>query len=372
MPKIALVANIAWNLYNFRRTLIEALQNAGFEVVLVAAPDDYVARLESLGCQFVPLTQLSRKGTNPIKDIRLYREFCAIYRQIQPDMILHYTIKPNIYGTLAARKVGIKSVATVTGLGYTFLSTGLVSRLARLLYRYALKKATRVIFQNNDDLQLFVKEKLIGAEKTMLVRGSGIDTAAFSPREKSISADKNTFIFLFVGRLLYDKGIREFLQAARAVATVQPQCKFWIVGALDTDNPSAVNADELATYADVVQYFGTSDAVADFVADADAVVLPSYREGLPRVMLEALSMARPVITTDAAGCRETVEDGKNGLMIPPQNADALREAMLKMAAMSADNLAAMGNYGRKMALAYFDKEVIIGQYLQLIGEHKKA
>jgi glycosyltransferase involved in cell wall biosynthesis len=372
MPKIALVANIAWNLYNFRRALIEALQNAGFEVVLIAAADDYVERLTALNCRFLPLTQLSRKGTNPLKDFRLYREFCAIYRREQPDMILHYTIKPNIYGTLAAHKVGLQSLATVTGLGYTFLSTGLVSWLARRLYRYALKKATRVIFQNNDDLQLFVKEKLIGAEKTMLVRGSGIDTTAFAPRPKSISADKNTFIFLFVGRLLYDKGVREFLEAARAVAKVQPQCKFWLVGALDTENPSAINAAELASYADVVQYFGTSDAVADFIADADVVVLPSYREGLPRVMLEALSMARAVITTDAAGCRETVEDGKNGFMIPPQNTAALREAMLKMAALPPEKLAEMGNYGRQMAVDFFDKNVIIAQYLALIAANKKA
>jgi len=372
-PIIALVANIAWNLYNFRRGLISALQAEGYDILLIASADDYVERLEAMGCTFVPLRHLSRKGTNPWSDFRLYLELRSIYRQYAPQAVLHYTIKPNIYGTLAARSAGVASIATITGLGYSFLSTGWVSRLVRRLYRFALAKAARTIFQNQDDKQLFVAEKLVAEAQTMLIRGSGINTEQFAPCPKA-DEHKNTFIFLFVGRLLYDKGIREFLQAAEQLKKSNPDgCQCWIVGALDTQNPSALAPEELQKYTqnNTVTYFGSTDNVKDFIANADAVVLPSYREGLPRVMLEALAMARPIITTDAPGCRDTIEDGKNGFRIPPQNAQALAQAMRQMLQADEETRQNMGKHGREMAETLFDQNVVINQYLQLITQIKK-
>jgi glycosyltransferase involved in cell wall biosynthesis len=243
----------------------------------------------------------------------------------------------------------------------------------RRLYRFALAKAARTIFQNQDDRQLFVAEKLVAEAQTMLIRGSGINTELFAPCPKA-TEHKNTFIFLFVGRLLYDKGIREFLQAAEQLKKSNPDdCQCWIVGALDTQNPSALAPEELQKYTqnNTVTYFGSTDNVKDFIANADAVVLPSYREGLPRVMLEALAMARPIITTDAPGCRDTIEDGKNGFRIPPQNAQALAQAMRQLLQADEETRQNMGRHGREMAETLFDQNVIINQYLQLIAEVKK-
>ncbi len=368
MPQIALVANIAWNLYNFRRPLILALQQAGFEVLLVATPDDYVGRLEALGCRFVPLKRLSRKGTNPVGDWLLYRELRHIYRQFRPDLVLHYTIKPNIYGSLAARSAGLKSVATVTGLGYTFLSDGFAAKVARWLYKWALPKSARVIFQNEDDRQLFLRRQLVGEEHTQVIYGSGIDTQAFAPQPAR--ADKDKFIFLFVGRLLFDKGVRELMEAMRLLrkAGIDAECQ--LVGAIDAGNPSALTQEQVQEFVaeGLAVYQGTTDTVADFIAAADVVVLPSYREGLPRVMLEALAMARPVITTNTAGCRETVVQGKNGLLVPSHNAEALAEAMRELYECSEEERARMGAAGRELALQRFAQNGIIAQYLQLIAE----
>jgi glycosyltransferase involved in cell wall biosynthesis len=372
-PIIALVANIAWNLYNFRRGLISALQAEGYDILLIATADDYVERLQDMGCTFVPLRHLSRKGTNPWSDFRLYRELRSIYRQYRPQTVLHYTIKPNIYGTLAAKSASVPSIATITGLGYSFLSTGWVSKLVRRLYRFALAKSDYTIFQNQDDRQLFVAEKLVAESKTLLIRGSGINTQLFAPCPKA-DEHKNTFIFLFVGRLLYDKGIREFLQAAEQTQKANPNsCQFWIVGALDTQNPSALAPEELQKYVqnNTVTYFGSTDNVKDFIANADTVVLPSYREGLPRVMLEALAMARPIITTDAPGCRDTVQDTQNGFIIPPQDAHALAQAMQRILHTDEPTRQNMGKHGREMAETLFDQNVVINQYLQLLSQIKK-
>lgn len=369
--KIALVANIAWNLYNFRRGLIKALQSQGYEIILIAAADEYVPQLQAMNCTFIPLQNMSRKGTNPIQDYQLYKELYQIYKDYAPIAVLQYTIKPNIYGTLAAYKAKIPAIATITGLGYTFLNEGLVPKLVRYLYKFALARAEKVIFQNGDDRALFLQGNLVAESKTLLVRGSGIDVHNFQPQQKD-TAYKNTFIFLFVGRLLYDKGIREYLQAAEQVkATLQHAVQFKILGALDTENPSALAKEELQKYIDngIVDYLGTSDKVKEIMGNCDCVVLPSYREGLPRVMLEALSMAKPIITTDAPGCRDTVEDAKNGFCVPVQNTMLLANACTKMYELSDEQRIQMGQAGRYMAEQLFSQEVIVQQYITLLEKY---
>lgn len=369
-PKIALVANVAWNLYNFRRGLIAGLQQAGYQVVLIAPADDYVEPLRAMGCEFVPLTQLSRKGTNPLQDVRLFGELRRIYRTHRIDAVLQYTIKPNIYGAFAAHSVGIPSICTVTGLGYSFLSDGWVTRLVHRLYRWAFGRATRVVFQNEDDRQLFIDKQLVASAKTALIRGSGIDTKRFAPQPKD-NPTSDTFVFLFVGRLLYDKGVRELLQAA---ALVRQRCaapvEFWLVGALDTQNPSAISQTELDSYTQngTVKYWGTTDNVGYFIKNVDAVVLPSYREGLPRVLLEALAMGKPIVATDAAGCRETVVEGENGYLVPVKDAESLANACLQMVALPAATREAMGAFGRNLAVQEFDEQVVIQRYIQLLKD----
>lgn len=366
LPRIALVANTAWNLKNFRLGLIRALIARGHKVIAVAPIDDAVQAVVEAGADFVPLHRLSRQGTNPVQDMRLVHELYRIYKRNKIDIALQYTIKPNIYGSFAARFAGIKALCTVTGLGYSFLSTGWVNRIVKQLYKRAFNRAEMVIFQNGDDSHLFEELKLVDKNKIQLVPGSGIRTDYFMPMPK-LRTDGH-FRFLFVGRLLYDKGIQEFLEAAQFIKKQYPAVECHIVGAIDDENPSAARKELVHDLhkQGIIHYWGKSDDVRSIMRDCDVVVLPSYREGLPRVMLEALSMAKPVITTDAPGCRDTVIDGENGFMIPVKDAQALGNAMQKILSLPAEQLSLMGSKGRAMAVQNFDEQVIIHKYISLI------
>lgn len=362
-PTIGIVLNTAWNIYNFRLGLIRALLAAGYHVVAIAPIDDYVGAIEETGASFVPLKHLSRKGLNPLQDLQLTNELVRIFKAQQLDAVLLYTIKPNIYGSWAARRAGIPSIATVTGLGYSFMQGGLVHQVVKWLYRSAFKGSHRVAFQNQDDKALFEKLGLVTADKTLLIKGSGINTAYFKPAPSAAPTDD--FIFLFVGRLLYDKGIRELLHAAEQLQAARQNTQFWIVGAIDEGNPSAIDAELVQRYHQqgAIHYWGTSDAVREHIRDADAVVLPSYREGLPRVMLESLAMAKPVIATDVAGCRETVKEGENGYLVPAKATEPLFQALLKMRDLPEAERERMGKAGRALALREFDERIIIQHYL---------
>lgn len=366
--KIGIVLNTAWNIVNFRLGLIKQLIAEGHEVVAIAPTDEYVSQIEALGARFLALNQLERKGSNPLREIKLCRELYKVFKQEQLDLVLLYTIKPNIYGALAAKWAGIPSICTVTGLGYTFLHDNMVSKLAQRLYKYAFKRASWVAFQNRDDRQLFIDRGLVAQEKSLLIPGSGINTQIFAPVERQDKAAG--FSFLFVGRLLKDKGVNELLEAARQLQQAQAEAQIWVVGAMDPDNPACISAETLAQAQALgnLQYFGRSDKVKDFIGRADVVVLPSYREGLPRVMLEALAMGKAVLTTEVAGCRETVEEGQNGFMVPAKDANALAKAMLKMYQLPKEQLEKMGAKGREMALERFDEQIIIQHYKQLIKE----
>jgi glycosyltransferase involved in cell wall biosynthesis len=366
-PKIAIVSNTAWNIVNFRLPLLHALKDNGYEPVAIAPSDEYSARIEAEGFRFIALKNLERKGTGPIKDLKLLFELRQIYRREHIALALHYTIKPNIYGSFAAGLSNCSSVSTVTGLGYSFLSKNWVSSLAKMLYKYAFRQANAIAFQNDDDRNLFIETKLVRKEKTLLIRGSGVDCSYFKPLEKTKAAEK--LVFLFVGRLLFDKGIKEYLYAAEKIKTIFPQTEFQIVGKLDSDNPSCISNAELekALQQNIVAYLGATDQVREFIRNADCVVLPSYREGLPRVMLEAISMAKPIVTTDAAGCRDTIMDGKNGFMAESRSNESLYEAIKKICECSKATLEVMGNEGRELALREFDEKIVIDKYLQLIG-----
>ena len=366
--KITIIANSAWNILNFRRALIIELLKNKYQVVVVAPEDKYVGEIKKLGVNFIPLSNLNRKGTNPLRELRLIWEFYEIYKRERIDLSLNYTIKPNIYSTIAASLLGIKTVCTVTGLGYSFLNDNLVSRFAKYLYGVAFRRASVVIFQNDDDCELFIKTRLVKKEKTKIIYGSGINCQYYLPEPKN--SDTSPFVFLFVGRLLYDKGIVEFLESADLVKKQHENVEFWILGAIDKENPSALDIKELNKYVErgVVKYFEPTDLVKDYVKNSDVVVLPSYREGLPRVMLEALSMEKPVITTDVPGCRATVENGKNGILVPVKNINALADAMIIMLQKDKKGLRKMGVYGREIALNRFDDKIICHDYLSLIEE----
>lgn len=363
---IGIVLNTAWNIYNFRLGLVKALLAVGHRVFAIAPADDFVTQIEATGCVFVPLQHLSRKGVNPIKDLRFSYELFQIYKEHQIDIVLQYTIKPNIYGSLAANMAKIKSISTVTGLGYSFLSEGAVNKIVKQLYKSAFKGCTRIAFQNSDDKKLFEDLNLCTSDKTMLIKGSGINTEYFKPLPKTQVSDN--LIFLFVGRLLYDKGVAELLTAAEILKNKYPKTEIWVVGGIDEGNPSAIEksvVDEKHN-AGIINYLGSSSDVRSIMQNADVVVLPSYREGLPRVMLESVAMAKPIITTDTAGCRDMVQGNENGFLVPVKDAHALAQAMILMYELSPSERQKMGEIGRKMALEQFDEQAIIKRYFEEI------
>lgn len=365
--KIGIVLNTAWNIYNFRLGLVKAFLAEGHQVYAIAPVDDFVSEIEATGCTFIPVYHLSRKGVNPIQDLQFGYELYKIYTSKQLDLVLHYTIKPNIYGCLAAGRANVKSISTVTGLGYSFMKEGLVNKIVKRLYKTAFKSGTRIAFQNRDDKKLFEDLGLCPTTKTTLIKGSGINTSHFKPMAKKESYDK--LIYLFVGRLLYDKGVKELFEAAKKFKAQCPETEIWVVGAIDDGNPSAVNKEEVEAQEKngTIRYWGVSKDVRSIMQEADVVVLPSYREGLPRVMLESLAMGKPIITTDTAGCRETIQDTKNGFLVPVKDAVALEKAMLKMFQLSAGERQKMGAIGREMALNEFDEKAIIKRYFEEIA-----
>jgi glycosyltransferase involved in cell wall biosynthesis len=374
--RVAIVINTSWNIWNFRRGLVKALLAAGHEVLAIAPPDDYSARLESeLGCRYVPIL-MENKGTNPLKDAQLTRRFLATYKRERPDVVLHFTIKPNIYGTLAARLAGIPSINNVSGLGTVFLIENLVSKVARGLYRLAFRYPHKVFFQNNDDRELFIRYGLIRPERTGLVPGSGVDLARFQPQEGVGCPAGAPFTFLMVARVLYEKGIVEYFEAARQVqaALGADKVRFQLLGGVDEAGgigvPRATFEKWLADGA--IDYLGTSDNVAEHLHRADCVVLPSYREGTPKTLLEAAACGKPLITTDVPGCRETVQHGRNGYLCQVRDAADLAAKLQAMAQLLPARLNAMGQASRELAEEKFDEKLVLREYLAAVTEAARS
>ena len=370
--RVAIVLNTSWNIWNFRRGLVLALQAAGHEVLAIAPPDDYSGRLETeLGCRYVPIL-MANKGTNPVKDAQLTRSFLVIYKREQPDVVLHFTIKPNIYGTLAARLAGIPSINNVSGLGTVFLIENLVSKVARGLYRLAFRFPHKVFFQNNDDRELFIRYNLIKPDRTGLVPGSGVDLQRFQLQAPVEKPAGEPFTFLMVARVLYEKGIVEYFEAARQVraALGAANVRLQLLGSLDEAGGVGVPRATFEGWltAGAIEYLGTSDHVATHLHRADCIVLPSYREGTPKTLLEAAACGKPLVTTDVPGCRETVQPGYNGYLCQVRSADDLAAQLLAVARLPPARLAAMGAASRQLAETKFDEKLVLREYLTAVVE----
>ena len=366
--KIVICLNTAWNLVNFRAGLIRALVAAGHEVVAVAPDDKYAAGLKALGCRFVPL-HMENGGTNPVQDALLTWRFLRLFAHERPDVYLGYTVKPNVYGSLAAHKLGIPVINNIAGLGAVFIKDGWLVRVVRWLYRTALKRSAKVFFQNPDDRALFIDGGMVRSEVTELLPGSGIDLERFAPLPNP-DTNNSKFRFLLIARMLRDKGVGEYVDAARLLRQRWPQAEFCLLGFVDVQNPAAISRAEMDAWVaeGVVNYLGVSDDVRTQLATADCVVLPSYREGTPRTLLEAAAMACPIITTDAVGCREVVDDGVNGYLCKVRDARDLAEKMEQMLSLSPEHRAEMGLRGRTKMVAEFDEQIVIRKYLAAISE----
>jgi glycosyltransferase involved in cell wall biosynthesis len=363
---IVISVNAAWNLLNFRRELIAALQLRGHEVVALVPEDENSGELAKLGVRFVPIA-IDSQGMSPLADLMLLRRYRAALKAIRPDLFLGYTIKPNIYGSIAARSLGVPAINNISGLGTAFIRTGLLTRLVKRLYRFALARSATVFFQNAEDREQFLRERIVRPEQARLLPGSGIAIDLFTPQPMP---DREGFTFLLLGRLLWDKGVREFVEAARHVRRDRPGVGFQLLGFLDVPNRTAVGRADIEGWVaeGVVEYLGASDDVRPHIAAADCIVLPSYREGLPRSLLEGAAMAKPLIATDVPGCRQVVGHKVNGLLCAARDPDALAAAMRAMIDMPADRRCEMGNAGRRKVEAEYDERIVIDRYLEAIDQ----
>jgi glycosyltransferase involved in cell wall biosynthesis len=371
MPlKVLIVLNTAWNLVNFRAGLIRALVAKGYEVVAVAPSDGYEARLAELGCRFVALP-MDNKGTHPGRDALLLWRFWRLLRSERPDVYLGYTVKPNVYGSLAAHMLGLPVINNIAGLGAVFISDGWLVHVVRWLYRLALERSKKVFFQNDDDRQLFVAAGLVRAEVTDLLPGSGIDLTRFPVVPLGVlRGTTRRFRFLLVARMLWDKGVGEYVEAALLLQSQWPKAEFCLLGFVDVQNPSAISRGQMDTWVSQghVTYLGVTDDVRAEIAAADCIVLPSYREGTPRTLLEAAAMGRPIITTDAVGCREVVDDGVNGYLCRVRDSGDLAEKMERLMSLSPEQRSEMGERGRAKMEVEFDEQIVIRKYLSAIEE----
>lgn len=358
--RVLVVGGLSRSLINFRGPLLDSLRERGHEV-LAAAPEDGDAPTvrRELGAKGIELhaIPMARGGTNPIRDLATLRALRRLICQQRPTAVIAYTAKPVIYSGLAIRSEdNIRFFPMITGLGYAFtdghgIRRRVLQRLVRELYRRGLAGAETVIFQNPDDQALFHERGLVPSHATSVrVYGSGVDMQQF-PQQPLQEAP----IFLMLARLLVDKGVREYAEAARTVRAQLPEARFLLAGPVDP-NPSAIDQAELEQWSEegVIEYLGSLDDVSAALGNCRYYVLPSYREGTPRSVLEAMATGRPVITTDVPGCRETVEHGRNGLLVEPRDADALAEAMLELLQMPKDEVERMGEESTRLVRERFD------------------
>ena len=363
---ILMTANAAWNVWNFRRSLVQALLNDGCRITVLAPPDDAVGDLEAAGCRVLPI-KINVKGLNPIENLSLMYRFKRLFRAERPDIVLSYTVKNNLFGAMAARTFGIPFIPNVTGLGTAFLSGSLLEILVKMLYRRAFRKLPIVFYQNKDDRDLFIKNRLIRADQARLLPGSGIDLTRFAAAP--LPAERIPSVFLMVARLLRDKGVFEFVQAARRIKMHHPEVRFQLLGATQSDNRTAINAATVQCWVDegIIEYLGTTSDVRPYIAAASCVVLPSYREGAPRILIEAAAMGRPLIATDVPGCRAVVDDEVSGLLCLPHSADSLAAAIERFLTLPHTTRVAMGQAGRAKMEREFDEVFVIRAYRDAVA-----
>jgi len=370
--KIFLVSRCSWTLFNFRCGLIRALQKQGAKIIGGGAGSDgFEEKIRGLGVPFFDLP-VDKRGINPVSDLKLLFALYRWYRKERPDIVHHFTIKPIIYGSIAARYAGVpKVVNTITGLGYVFTEDDRkwLRSIVHFLYRLALRGTDFTFFQNADDQRYFLTNNLTHGHDTFVLPGSGVDCDHFRPALDDGEAPDGSVTFLMLSRLLKDKGVHEFVEAARQVRQDCPGSEFLLLGRRDERNPSVIAKKDLDGWQSegIVKWLGEAEDVRPIIADADVVVLPSYREGLPRSLLEAAAMAKPAITTDTVGCRDAVEHGRTGLLVPVKDSAALADAMKEMI-KNPDMRLRMGREGRRRVKERFDERIVLKKILQVYGK----
>lgn len=362
MKKILILANKATGLYNFRFELIQRLTEEKYKVyfALPETEDDKRIKLISeTGASYIH-TPMNRRGINPLEEVKLINIYKHVIKKIEPDVILTYTIKPNVYGTYVANKYNIPVIMNITGLG-TSLNTGKFKSIIKNMYKYACNKSKLVFFQNQENYNFFTSNNLIDTKKTKIIPGSGVNIDKFKPMQKTKSDNK--IRFLFIGRLMKDKGIEEYLEAAAKITKRYPNIEFQILG--DFEEKKYKNIVENSTNFQIL-YLGTSSDVRREIREVDCIVNPSYHEGMSNVLLEGAAMGKPLIASNIPGCKEIIDDGKNGFLFNVQSASDLENKIIKFLELNEEQRLEMEKQSRNKVKKEFDRNIVVNEYIKAI------
>jgi|TARA_B110000967_G_scaffold120878_1_gene123499 glycosyltransferase involved in cell wall biosynthesis len=366
LKTITLSANTSWYLFNFRKSTILRFIEEGYRVICISPKDEYSKDLKELGCDYIELN-MSNKGINPFKDLKIIFSLLIIYLKFRPEASFHFTIKNNIYGTWAAFISRTPAINNISGLGTAFIRDGLVSKIVRILYKISQPLAKRVYCQNKEDYEFLIKKGLVSEKKLFLLPGSGVDLKRFNPQ--LINDHNKLFSFLYVGRIIADKGIIELIKAIENINCNKIVCTLKICGFLNADNVSVISIEDIEKWKEVpgVELIEPTNRVENIMKESDCIVLPSYREGMPRSLLEAGAMGLPSITTDVPGCRNIIQDKINGLLCNARDSASLELAMNNILYMPKNERLKMGKNARKIVEDNFDEKIVINAALDALN-----
>jgi glycosyltransferase involved in cell wall biosynthesis len=368
--KLLFVSNSCWSLYNFRRDIIEYFSKAGYEIHVAASKDDFAMLLVNIGCKVHDI-QFNNRRLNPIEDLQLFYTLKSIYKNVRPDLIFHYVVKPNIYGSIAASQLKIPSVAVITGLGYAFAKKNWLSRLITILYKISLRHVYKVWMLNAADKDIFLRNNIVDSNKITVLQSEGINTEKFRPALKK--ATNEIFIFLMATRMLWSKGVGFFAEASEMLQQKGLIFECRLIGFFEPGHPDSIPVDQLEVWKNkkIFTVLGFSENVIPYFENADCFVLPSYyQEGVPRSLLEAGAMQVPSITTNNEGCKEVIRDGLNGFICEMKDAKDLADKMEKMIRMDNNVLKKMGCQARELVVQKFDVKFVLEKYISLLSELK--
>ena len=364
--KICLVDNNLKLNLNFRGNIIKAFFDDGYDVTIIS-PEDKSLNIKDFDerLNFIPI-EVSRKGKNPFNDLIYCKKLFNIYRKEKFDLIFHYTIKPNIYGNIASHFAKINSISIIPGLGHLFIKESFATKIVEILYRISLNFASEVWFLNEDDKNEFLKRKLVKENKIKILPGEGINLEKFKPLK--VERNDNKVIFLMIARVLWEKGFKEYVEAAEILNKKYSNLEFQLLGAIDTGNPSGVPEEIVMKYHNnkTINYLGTTNDVPSVIAKCDCLVLPSYREGVPRTLMEGASMEKPLIATNVTGCREIVINNYNGFLCEVKNSKDLADKIEQFLLLSQEERERLGKNGRKLMEEKFEDSKVIEKYLEVI------
>ena len=366
MKKIILNANNGFAIYNFRCNLMKRLAKEGYSIICMARRDSSLYEIENNNWRFID-SNLDRRGKNIFKDLKLFFFYLRVFKHEKPEYVLNFTIKPNIYGTLAAKLAGVPVINNITGLGDVFDTKNLTSKIVKILYKISFRFPKKVFFQNDDDMKIFLDNKLIDKKLCDRLPGSGVEVERFTPEELVKEDDKIKFLFL--GRISVKKGVKIINEVSKILSPKYPNIEFQLLGKIYIDEEGHISKEELNRWEKEsnIKYLGTSKDVRNEIKKVDCIIFPSYyREGVPRSLIESASMGKPILTTNNVGCRDIVEDGYNGYLAKPNDVNSMVEIVERFLKLSEDERKIMGENGRNKVLKEFDEKIVINKYLKVI------